>query len=84
MKYYKIIKEFVNKNTPKDVLFHYVFGIWAGLGGFLVEPTAISIIFFASLIAYSKEAVDYVSDRNFSWKDVLFTTLGGLTILIVL
>ena len=78
------MKNWILKNIQIDMLFHYIFGIWFGGAGFMIHSSWCSIMISTTVIAFSKEIYDYYDYSFFSWKDILFTYFGGITVLILL
>lgn len=76
------LKSWLIDKVQDDMLWHYIFGIWAGLVALLADPEWFSVILATSIVAIGKECWDYLDYGLFSWKDVLFTYVGGFTILI--
>lgn len=71
------MKKWLLENVEIDMLWHYIFGIWAGLLGTLFKNQWLGIIIATLIVAIGKELYDYYDYGLFSWKDVLFTCLGG-------
>ena len=86
----KFLKELKKKNTQLknwliktiavDMLWHYIFGVWAALLGMFFEDRRIGIAASVFLVAVLKEFYDLFDYGLFSLKDIIFTLLGGATV----
>lgn len=71
-----------------DTLFHYIFGLWAGLFAMILSRESIYIFISTLIVAVGKETYDcWLKDwKNwkvvFSFRDIKNTIVGGITILI--
>ncbi len=78
----QLAKKWLLCNIEIDMLFHYIFGIWAALLGSFFNNQSLGIIIITLIVAIGKELFDLWDYGFFSWKDVLSTCVGGCTILI--
>lgn len=78
------MKEWLISNIEIDMLWHYIFGMWAGIIAVAVSPQITSIFIATTVVAFSKETYDYYDYGFFSWKDIVFTYCGGITSLILI
>ena len=74
------LKNWLIKNIAVDMLWHYIFGVWAALLGMFFDDRAIGITASVFLVAILKEFYDLFDYGLFSLKDIIFTLLGGATV----